>query len=175
MGQVDDDAGPSSASDNDEFAAADQLNKDDMENVGGQMKSKENQFTKSGSSTSLSKGFTGEMHTRTIETVKDTLNVITNVEDPKDVAFAKYYATTDRPGVVGMAASGDVANPGELNIDEDTADVTANYKLFSSSMFPSAASGSQTITYSTTAKKRSMARSTKFRGSLYVLPTAVPL
>ena len=120
----------------------DELNKDDMDTVDGEMMSRENQFMPVADSETMLGHFAGMVHEKTVDKVTDTVAVYTNMAAPGALTFAAYYETEDRAGVDGMAST-DMMTLGRLTIDES--EVEANSNLFHSTAFPSAPS--QTFMY----------------------------
>jgi hypothetical protein len=120
----------------------DELNKDDMDTVDGEMMSRENQFMPVADSETMLGHFAGMVHEKTVDKVTDTVAVYTNMAAPGALTFAAYYETQDRAGVDGIAST-DMMTLGRLTIDES--EVEANSNLFHSAAFPSAPS--QTFMY----------------------------
>ncbi|MYH03021.1 MAG: hypothetical protein F4142_10735 [Nitrospira sp. SB0675_bin_23] len=116
-------------------AIDDTFDKDDM--IGTPAKSIPNQFMKKiGSDTTLGE-FSGSVHEKTVDGVKDILTLYTDMANSKPLTFASYYATAGRPGVEGVAGGTGAVLGRELQLDEAVIDTGKdNSELFVSDYFP---------------------------------------
>ena len=114
----------------------DTFDKDDM--TGTPARSVPNQFMKKmGSDTTLGK-FSGSVHEKTVDSVKDTLTLYTDMENSKPLTFQSYYSIA-RPGVTDPATGTGAVAGRVLNLDEgiiDAGENKDNSDLFVSEYFP---------------------------------------
>lgn len=122
---------------NAEVAIDDTFDKDDM--TGTPAKSIPNQFMKKiGSDTTLGE-FSGSVHEKTVDGVKDILTLYSDMENSKPLTFASYYSAATRPGVTAPAGGTGAVLGRVLELDETIIDTSTNKDnsgLFVSDHFP---------------------------------------